>query len=248
MRGLGTIVNVLAILLGGGIGMLCKGGLKERFRDTMMQACGLATMFIGMAGAFEMIFTIEFSDGGGKLVAGATMLIVLSLVLGGLLGEAINIEKRLDSIGERLKKTVRAGGDNRFVEGFVTASLVVCVGAMAICGPLEEGLTGDSGTLFIKAILDLVIVAVFASVYGIGAAFSALSVGVYQGLITLFASFIAPFMSERLITNLSGVGAVLIFAVGLNLLFPKKIRVGNLLPALLIPVAYEGILLLPWFS
>lgn len=243
MRGLGTIVNVLAILVGSGIGLLCKGGLKERFQQVMMQACGLATMFIGMAGAFEMIFTVE----AGRIQSGSTMLIVISLVLGGLLGELINIEKGLDSLGERLKKAVRANGEGRFVEGFVTASLVVCVGAMAICGPLEEGLTGNSQTLFIKAILDLVIVAVFASVYGVGVAFSALSVGVYQGLITVFAALIAPFMSEHLILNLSGVGSVLIFAVGLNLIFPKKIRVGNLLPALLIPVAYEGILLLPWF-
>lgn len=243
MKGLGTIVNVLAILLGSGIGMLCKGGLKERFQQVMMQACGLATMFIGMAGAFEMIFTVE----GAGLKAGATMLIVISLVIGGLVGEAINIEKRLDSIGERLKKMVRANGDNRFVDGFVTASLVVCVGAMAICGPLEEGLTGNAHTLYIKAILDLVIVAVFASVYGLGVAFSALSVGVFQGLITVFAVLIAPFMSDHLILNLSGVGSVLIFAVGLNLLFPKKVRVGNLLPALLIPVVYEGILMLPWF-
>ena len=243
MRGLGTIVNVLAILIGSGIGLLCKGGLKERFQQVMMQACGLATMFIGMAGAFEMIFTVE----SGRVQSGSTMLIVVSLVFGGLLGELINIEKRLDFLGERLKKAVRANGEGRFVEGFVTASLVVCVGAMAICGPLEEGLTGNSQTLFIKAILDLVIVAVFASVYGVGVAFSALSVGVYQGLITVFATLIAPFMSEHLILNLSGVGSVLIFAVGLNLIFPKKIRVGNLLPALLIPVAYEGILLLPWF-
>lgn len=243
MRGLGTIVNVLAIILGCGLGMLFKGGLKERFRENMMQACGLATMFIGLAGALEMILTVE----GDGVKAGSTMLVVLSLVIGGLVGELIDIERRLDSIGERLKRAVRAKGDNRFVEGFVTASLVVCVGAMAICGPLEEGLTGSSRTLLIKAILDLVIVAVFASVYGIGAGFSALSVGVFQGLITVFALWIAPFMSDHLITNLSGVGSVLIFAVGLNLLFPKKIRVGNLLPALLIPVIYEGILYLPWF-
>lgn len=243
MRGLGTIVNVLAIVIGSGIGMLCKGGLKERFQQVLMQACGLATMFIGMAGAFEMIFTVE----DGRIRSGATMLVVVSLVLGGLIGELINIEKGLDRVGEKLRILMRANGDNRFVEGFVTASLVVCVGAMAICGPLEEGLTGNSQTLFIKAILDLVIVAVFASVYGLGVAFSALSVGVYQGLITVFAVFIAPFMSDHLITNLSGVGSVLIFSIGLNLLFPKKIRVGNLLPALLVPVVYEGILMLPWW-
>lgn len=237
MKGLGTVVNVLAILVGSGLGLLFRRGLKERFRDVMMQACGLATMFIGMAGAFEMIFSVE----GGRLKSGATMLIVLSLVIGGLVGELINIERGLDRIGERLKKAVlrKDGGNNRFVEGFVTASLVVCVGAMAICGPLEEGLTGNSRTLFIKAILDLVIVAVFASVYGIGAGFSALSVGVYQGLITLFAALIAPYLSQALITNLSGVGSVLIFGVGVNLLFPKKLRVGNLLPALLIPVGWE---------
>ena len=243
MRGLGTVVNVLAIIVGCLFGILFKKGLKERFRENMMQACGLAVMFIGMAGAFEMIFTVD----GNGLKAGSTMLVVMSLVFGGLLGELINIEKRLDSIGEKLKALVRAKGDNRFVDGFVTASLVVCVGAMAICGPLEEGLTGNSQTLFVKAILDMVIVAVFASVYGIGAGFSALSVGVFQGLITVFAALIAPFMSDGLITNLSGVGSVLIFAVGLNLLFPKKIRVGNLLPALLIPAFYEVILYLPWF-
>ena len=151
MRGLGTIVNVLAIVIGSGIGMLCKGGLKERFQQVLMQACGLATMFIGMAGAFEMIFTVE----DGRIRSGATMLVVVSLVLGGLIGELINIEKGLDGVGEKLRNLMRANGDNRFVEGFVTASLVVCVGAMAICGPLEEGLTGNSQTLFIKAILDL---------------------------------------------------------------------------------------------
>ncbi len=243
MRGLGTIVNVLAIIVGCLIGVIFKNGLKERFRENLMQACGLATMFIGLAGALEMIFTIQ----GKSLSTGSTMLVVISLVLGGLFGELINIEKRLDSIGEKLKKAIHAEGDHRFVDGFVTTSLVVCVGAMAICGPLEEGLTGNSQTLFIKAILDLVIVAVLASVYGIGAGFSAISVGVFQGLITVFAALIAPFLSEHLITNLSGVGSILIFAVGVNLLFPQKIRVGNLLPALLIPIIYEGILLLPWF-
>lgn len=243
MRGLGTIVNVVAMIVGGLIGTLCRGGLKERFRETLMQACGLATIFIGAAGALQMIFRI----GEGGLETGYTMLIVLSLVFGGLIGEAINVEKRLDSLGEKLKGLVKAKSDNRFVEGFVTVSLVTCVGAMAICGPLEEGLTGNSQTLFVKSILDMVITAVFASAYGIGAIFGALSVGVYQGLITLFAALISPFMSDHLILMLSGIGSVLIFGVGLNLIAPKKCKVGNLLPALLIPVIYEGILMLPWF-
>lgn len=243
MQGLGTIVNVVLIIVGGLFGLLCRGGLKERFRVTLMQACGLATIFIGASGALQMIFTVN----GNGLETGYTMLIVLSLVLGGLVGEAINIEKRLDSIGEKLKSLVKAKGDNRFVEGFVTVSLVTCVGAMAICGPLEEGLTGNSQTLFVKSILDMVIAAVFASVYGVGAIFSALSVGVYQGLITLFAVFISPFMTDSLIMMLSGVGSVLIFGVGLNLIAPGKCKVGNLLPALLVPVGYELLRLIPGF-
>lgn len=243
MKGLGTLVNVLAVIVGAAIGMLFKRGLKERFQSIMMQACGLATMFIGLSGAFEMIFSVE----DGRLKAGSTMLIVVSLILGGLLGELINIERLLDGLGEKLKGLVKAKGDNKFVEGFVTSSLVICVGAMAICGPLEEGLTGNSQTLFIKAILDLVIIVVFASVYGIGAGFSAIPLGVYQGLITLCAAFIAPYLSDTLISYLSGIGSVLIFAVGLNLIFPKKIRVGNLLPTLIIPIIYEAIRLLPWF-
>lgn len=243
MPGLGTIVNVAAMLLGGFFGLLCRGGLKDRFRETLMQACGLATIFIGASGALQMIFRV----GEGGLETGYTMLIVLSLVLGGLLGETINIERRLDSLGEKLKGLVKAKSDNRFVEGFVTVSLVTCVGAMAICGPLEEGLTGNSQTLFVKSILDMVITAVFASAYGVGALFGALSVGVYQGLITLFASLIAPFMSEHLIMMLSGVGSVLIFGVGLNLLAPKKCKVGNLLPALLVPVIYECLRMIPNF-
>ncbi len=241
MLGLGTIVNVVAIIVGGLLGLLFKGGLKERFREVLMQGCGLAVIFIGAAGAFEMIFSVK----GRSLSSGHTMLIVLSLVLGGLVGELINIEKGLDSIGEKLKKIVKAGGDNKFVDGFVTASLVFCVGAMAICGPIDEALTGDSSTLFVKSILDMIMVMVLASVYGVGAIFSALAVGVYQGVFTIFGVFIADFMTDSLILTLSGVGSILIFAVGVNLLFPKKIRVGNLLPALLVPVIWELIQMIP---
>ncbi len=241
MIGLGTIVNVAAIIVGGLIGLVFKGGLKERFREILMQACGLAVVFIGAAGAFEMIFSVEENG----LSSNHTMLIVISLVLGGLLGELINIEKGLDRMGERLKGLVKAGNDNKFVDGFVTASLVFCIGAMAICGPIDEALTGDSTTLYIKSILDMIMVMVLASVYGVGALFSALAVGVYQGIFTVFGVFIADFMSDALISTLSGVGSVLIFAVGVNLLWPKKIRVGNLLPALLVPVIWEALQYIP---
>lgn len=242
MSGLGTLVNVAAIIVGGFIGLLFKGGLKERFRNIMIEACGLAVIFIGAAGAFEMIFTVE----DGRVKAGSTMLIVISLVIGGLIGELINIERGLDAVGDKLRRLVKADGDNRFVDGFVTSSLVFCVGAMAICGPIDEALTGDSGTLFVKAILDGVMVIVFASVYGIGAIFSAFAVGIYQGLITVFGVFIADFMNDALILNLSGIGSVLIFAVGLNLIRPRTVKVGNLLPALIIPIIYELLKLVPF--
>ena len=235
MRGLGTVINVLAIIAGSGLGLLFKKGINERFRQIMTQACGLAVVFIGLGGAIEMMLTVD----GASVSSGGGMLIVFSLVLGGLCGELINIEKRLDSIGEKIKSKVKAKGDGQFVEGFVTASLVVCVGAMAICGPIDEALTGDSTTLIIKSILDCIIVMVFASVYGVGVMFSALAVGVYQGFFTVFGTLISGVMSDALITSLSGIGSILIFAVGVNLIRPKTIRVGNFLPALLVPVLYE---------
>lgn len=242
MIGLGTLVNVIAIIIGGLLGLVLKNGLKQRFCDILTQACGLAVIFIGSAGAFEMILSV--SD--GKLSSNHTMLVVFSLVIGGLVGELINIEKRLDSIGEKLKSLVRAKGDNKFVDGFVTASLVSCIGAMAICGPIDEALTGDSTMLFIKSILDGIILIVFASVYGVGAIFSALAVGVYQGLFTVLGVLIGDFMSDVLVTTISGIGSILIFSVGVNVLFGKKIKVGNMLPALLVPIVWE--LIQPLFS
>ena len=235
MRGLGTLINVLAIVAGSGLGLLFKRGISERFRQIMTQACGLAVVFIGLGGALEMMLSVE----EGALVSGRGMLIVFSLLLGGLCGELINIEKRLDGLGEKIKGKVKAKGDGQFVEGFVTASLVVCVGAMAICGPIDEALTGDSTTLIIKSVLDFIIVMVFASVYGVGVIFSSLAVFVYQGFFTVFGTLISGFMSDALITSLSGIGSILIFAVGVNLIRPKTIRVGNFLPALLVPVLYE---------
>lgn len=235
MRGLGTIINVVAIVAGSGLGLLFKKGINERFRNIMTQACGLAVIFIGLAGALEMMLSVE----GASVISGHSMLIVISLLLGGLCGELINIEKRLDSVGEKLKEKVKGKGNSQFVEGFVTASLVVCVGAMAICGPIDEALTGDSMTLIIKSVLDFIIVMVFASIYGLGVMFSALAVGIYQGFFTIFGVLISEFMSPALISSLSGIGSILIFAVGVNLIRPKTVRVGNFLPALLVPVLYQ---------
>lgn len=237
MTGLGTIVNVIVIIIGGLIGLMLKNGLRQRFCDIFSQACGLSVVFVGAAGAFELILSVH----DGKLSSNHTLLVVFSFVIGGFIGELINIEKGLDAMGEKLRNIVRANGDHKFVEGFVTASLVFCVGAMSICGPIEEALTGDATTLYVKSILDGVMVIVFTSVYGVGAMFSALTVGIYQGIFTIFGVFIADFMSESLIAMISGIGSILIFGVGANVLWGKKIKVGNLLPALLVPAAYEAI-------
>jgi uncharacterized protein len=235
MRGLGTIINVAAVVAGSMVGMLIRTGLKQRFQDILIQACGLATMFIGIAGTLAGLLKVV--DGGVETQN--TMLLVFSLVIGGLLGECIDIELRLDHLGIRLQHLAKADNNSMFVEGFVTASLVICVGAMAIVGSIQDGLTGDYSMLCAKAVLDMVIVMVFASTMGIGVLFSALPLGIYQGLITLCAVLIAPFLSEGLIQNMSFVGSALIFCVGYNLIFGKKIKVGNLLPAILIPVFWE---------
>lgn len=235
MKGLGTIVNVAAVILGGVIGMIIKRGLKERISDTLTKACGISVIFIGVAGALSKMLVID----GNSISTDGTLLLVLSLVFGGIIGELINIEKRMDGLGNRLKKAVKAGNDSNFVEGFVAATLVICIGAMAIVGALQDGLTGDHSMLFTKAILDFIIVMVIASATGIGAVFSAVPLGIYQGLITLCAVLIEPLISDRLVNELSMVGSVLIFCVGINLIFDKKIRVGNLLPALLVPIIWE---------
>lgn len=238
MKGLGTIVNVAAVLAGGGIGLLLKGGMKQRYQNIMMQALGLATMFVGMVGALQGMLVV--SEGG--LGSRGTLLMVLSLTVGGVAGECLNIEQRLEQFGEWLKKKVHAEQNARFVEAFVTTSLVICVGAMAVVGSLEDGLNGDPDMLIIKSALDFAIVIVFASTLGAGSLFSAIPIAVWEGGITAAAVFIAPYLSDALIGDLSAVGSVLIFGVGVNLLFDKGIKVGNLLPALLGPVIYHLIL------
>jgi hypothetical protein len=235
MRGTGTIVNILAVLIGGTAGLFLKKGLKERYQEILMQALGLATMFIGVSGALKGMFQIT----DGALETTGTMLMIFSLVVGSLVGEWIDLESKMELFGEWLKKKCGGQGDNQFVEGFVAASLTICIGAMAIVGALQDGMTGDASMLYAKAVLDGVILVVFASAYGKGAIFSAIPVGLWQGSITLFASALEPFFTNQIISDLSFVGNMLIFCVGINLAFGKKFRVGNMLPALLFVILYD---------
>lgn len=237
MVGLGTLGNIALILIGSTVGLLIKGGLKQRFQDTIMSGLGLAVMFIGIIGALEGLLTIE----DGSLTSTNVMLMIVSLAIGGFLGEAINIEAKLDQVGEWLKRKLKLSKekDKGFVESFVNSSLLFCVGAMAIIGSLRDGLSADPSMLLAKGFIDGVVAIFFASTSGIGVLFSVIPVGLYQGIITLAAGFIEPFLSERLVLNLSFIGSILIFAIGINMIFGKKIKSGNLLPAILVPVAYE---------
>ena len=234
MIGLGTIVNVTAIIVGGCLGTLFRGGLKDHYQTALTRTLGLATIFIGIAGALPGM--LEVTD--GHLAGKDTLGMVLSLALGTLIGEFLDFDGWLERLGRWLKERAARSDDARFVEGFVTASLVVCVGAMAIVGSIQDGLTGNPATLYTKSILDFTIVMVFASSYGRGAIFSALPVGVLQGSVTLLAGLVAPLFTPAVIANLSFLGSILIFCVGINLVFDNRFRVANMLPALVIGAVY----------
>lgn len=241
MIGMGTVVNVLAIIVGGLIGLLFKGGLKAHYQEAVIKALGLCTLFIGASGALPGMLVVE--DG---LLTGVSMKetlgMILSLALGTLIGEWLDFDGKMERLGAWLKEKATRGDDNQFIQGFVTASLTVCIGAMAIVGAIQDGLSGDPSTLFTKAILDFLIVMIFASTYGKGAIFSALPVGVLQGAVTLCAGLLAPVFSAAVIANLSFLGSILIFCVGVNLAFGNKFRVANMLPALVLGVLYTALL------
>ena len=233
MIGLGTIINVAGICLGGLLGALFGRLISPRHQDALCKACGISVLFLGIGGALEGMLAI--SEGGVE--SGRSLLIIASLALGALLGELINLEDGLERFGEWLKKKTGNGGDNRFTEGFVTASLTVCVGAMAIVGAIQDSLFGDYSILLTKAILDLIIVMVLTSSLGRGCVFSALPVALLQGSVTALARLVQPLMTDAALGNLSLVGSILIFCVGVNLVWGKTVRVANLLPAVILAAA-----------
>lgn len=234
MIGLGTIINTAAIILGGVAGGLFGKRLTERYQDTLMKACGLCVIFLGIAGALEKMFTVQ----NGSIVSGGTMMMIASFAIGSLLGEWINIEHHMNRFGEWLKVKSGNSKDKIFVDAFVTASLTVCVGAMAIVGSIQDGILGDYNTLLMKAILDFVIICVMTASMGKGCAFSAIPVALFQGSITLLARGIEPIMTEPALNNLSLVGSMLIFCVGVNLVWEKKFKVANMLPAIVVAVIW----------
>ena len=233
MYGLGTIINTGAIVAGGLAGMLFGRFLKENVQDTLSKCCGVSTLMIGIAGTLEKMLTLE----NGAISSGGSMLLVLCLTVGGVIGELLNLEGAFECFGRWLKEKTGNAKDKGFVNAFITASLTVCIGAMAIVGSIQDGLTGDYSVLATKAVLDFIIIMVMSCSLGPGAAFSAIPVAILQGSVTALAGLVRPVMTEAALNNLSLVGSVLIFCVGINLLWGKKIRVANLLPAIVLAVA-----------
>ncbi len=227
----GTLINTGAIIIGGLCGHFFGKLLQDRHQETLTMACGVGTLFIGISGAMNYMLHNEFFPDGGA------MLVVICLALGGLIGEIINIEHGFERFGEWLKQKTGNAKDAGFVNGFVTASLTVCIGAMAIVGAVQDGIAGDWTTLGAKAVLDLIIIMVMTCSLGKGCVFSAIPVFIWEGAITLLAGVIKPLMTDAAMGYLSLVGNVLIFCVGINLIWGKKIRVANLLPAVLLAVA-----------
>lgn len=232
MYGLGTVINTGAILAGGLLGSLFGRFLNESCQDTLNKVCGVSTLFIAVSGALEGMLTIE----NGKIVSGGAMLVVCCLAIGAVVGELLNIEGAFERFGHWLKIKSGNAKDQGFVNAFVTASLTVCIGAMAIVGSIQDGLMGDYSILATKAVLDLIIIMVMSCSLGKGAVFSAIPVAVFQGSITVLAGFVRPLMTDGALANLSLVGNVLIFCVGINLVWGKKVKVANLLPAILVAV------------
>ncbi len=223
---LGTIVNSLAIMAGGLFGTFLKHGIKDNYKNTVMDAIGLAVIVLGI---------------GGAIKSENVILMIFSLVFGALIGETLQLEKRLDNLGLALQRKFK-NEDTNFSKGFISSSLVFCVGAMAIVGSLEAGMLNSYDTLYAKSILDGITALIFATTLGIGVFFSAFSVFIYQGVITLLAQSLSPLLSLVVINELSAVGGVLILAIGIGMLGIKKVNVANLLPAIFIPIVYYALL------
>lgn len=242
MVGLGTIVNAFAIIVGGLGGLITRRFLKERYQETITKAMGFAVIVMALGSTLSQMLVVKISGTEDQMSAilntQGTMMMVISLATGALLGELFNLEHWFERFGTWLRDKTGNQGDGQFIDAFVTASLTVCIGAMAIIGAIQDGISGDHATLFAKAILDLIIIIMMTASLGKGCIFSAIPVAVFQGTITILAKQAAPLMTDMALSNITLVGNVLILCVGVNLIWPKTIRVANVLPALVIAVIF----------
>lgn len=222
---LGTIVNVVAIVAGSIVGALLKGGISPKIGDTVMKGLALSVLLVGIMNALKV---------------NNLLLVIIAMVLGGILGEWLDIDLKLKTIGDNIGLKLKGKG-GRVSDGFVTGSLLYCVGAMAIVGSLESGLSGNHQILFAKSVLDGISSIIFASALGIGVILSAITVLVYQGAITLAASSLQPFLAEAVKADMNSIGGLLIIGISLNMLGSHNLKVANLLPAIFVPLIYQVI-------
>ena len=230
------MVNAGAIVAGGLVGLSVGSIISKRVQATLVSGMAVGTMFIGAGGTFsEMLVP---GESGSLEVRGALML-VMSLAAGAVVGEIVDIDGKMERFGEWLKRVSHNEKDNSFLEGFVTASLTFCIGAMAIIGALEDGLKGDPSLLYLKSVMDGIFTIALTASFGKGVMFSAIPILLFQGSVTLASSLLRPIMTPEVLDAISLVGGVLIFCVGWNILWhEKKIRVANLLPALVVAAAW----------
>lgn len=242
MAGLGTVANALAIIIGGLCGLVSRSFLKERYQETITKAMGFAIIVMALGSTLSQMLVVKISETSeqlsGSLDTQGTMMMIISLAAGALLGELLNLEQWLERFGKWLRDKTGSQGDSQFIDAFVSASLTVCVGAMAMIGAIQDGISGNHDTLFAKAVLDFVIIMMMTASLGKGCIFSAVPVSLFQGTITLLAKQAAPLMTDAALSNISFVGNVLILCVGVNLIWPKTVRVANVLPAVVIAVLF----------
>jgi uncharacterized membrane protein YqgA involved in biofilm formation len=235
-------VNAIAIIIGGLAGLVSRQFLKERYQETITKSIGFAVIVMALGSTLSQMLVVQITETTDMLQASlntqGTMMMIISLAVGALLGELINLDHWFEVFGSWLRDKTGNQKDSRFIDAFVTSSLTVCVGAMAIIGSIQDGISGDHSTLFAKAILDLIIIMMMTASLGKGCIFSAIPVALLQGSVTLLAGVIEPIMTASAISNLSLVGNVLILCVGVNLIWPKTIRVANVLPAIVIAVLF----------
>ena len=238
MTGIGSIVNSAAIVAGGLVGLAVGSFISKRVQATLVSGMAVGTLFIGAGGTFsKMLVPIE----GGSLEARGALMLVMSLAIGAVAGELVDIDGKMERFGEWLKRVSHNERDNKFLDGFVTASLTFCIGAMAILGALEDGLKGDPSLLYLKSVMDGIFTIALTASLGKGVMFSAIPILLFQGSVTLASSLLRPVMTPDVLDAISLVGGVLIFCVGWNILWhEKKIRVANLLPALVVAVVWTA--------
>lgn len=228
----GTWINAGLVLAGGLLGLLLKKGLPERVKGTMLQMVGLSVGLIGLSGVLCAMLTADPAT--GALQEGGSLLLLLSLVLGGAAGEWLHLQEGVDSLGAWVER--RVGGEG-FAAGFVTATLVFCVGAMTVVGAINDGLRGDSSVLVLKGVIDGITATILASTLGWGVAAASVGVLAVQGSIALAAGLLAPVLQGQLLTEICMVGYAIVICIGCNLLGVTRVRTASLLPAMLVPVA-----------